>query len=64
MSITLYEYITNRKKCQYMIHDSFQIFIDIRKSLYEEKPVPLHYNSLTFGTARPQQLIPLVLLPY
>ena len=42
MSITLYEYITNRKKCQYMIHDSFQIFTDIRKSLFEEKPVPLH----------------------
>lgn len=47
-----------------MIHDSFQIFTDIRKSLFEEKPVPLHYNSVTFGIAGPQQLISLVLLPY
>jgi len=35
--------------------------------MFEENPVPLQNDSVTFGTpsaAGPQQLIPLILLPY
>jgi hypothetical protein len=54
------------EKCQYTIQDSLQIFTDIKKKLFEEKPVSLHYNSLTFGIPSAvgfQQLISNILLP-